>query len=125
MNTKNNKTEIFKKNGEEYERTLLTTLKKTKTSRGFGLFKFKDKYGVSCSLQDSSLATEPAIWLGVDDPNPQILTTDKGWQPYPIPEAVLIKTRMHLTQQQVIALLPILQHFAETGDYVLNYKKKK
>jgi hypothetical protein len=38
-----------------------------KTSRGFGLIKFSDRYGQHCSLQESSLATEGAIWLGVDN----------------------------------------------------------
>lgn len=62
------------------------------TVRGFLLGQFWDRYGELCSIQKSSLATEDAIWLGVDE------------------------HRMHLTQEQVAALLPLLQHFAETGD---------
>jgi len=38
-----------------------------------------------------------------------------GWIDYPLPPEVSIKTRMHLTQEQVRELLPVLQKFAETG----------
>ena len=110
--------------GEEYiiEKTFLTTLKKNKTNRGFGIFTFRDRYGVKCSLQDSSLASEPAIWFGINDPEPKILKPGTGWVPFEIPEDVLMSTRMHLTQEQVKALLPILTHFAETGEYVRDYE---
>jgi hypothetical protein len=79
-------------------------------------------------LQDSSLATEPAIWFGVDDPRPQIMASKTakggtGWVEYPLPEDVHMFTRMQLTQQQVKALLPILTYFAETGEYVRDYKE--
>jgi len=98
-----------------------------KTKRGFALITFTDRYGVECSLQKSSMAFESAIWLGPSEAQPKILAsmtkalgveTDQttGWVPYPIPEAVSLTTRMHLTQNQVKELLPILQHFAETGE---------
>ena len=90
-------------------------LKLTFTERGFGIFEFTDRYGSGCSIQKSSLATEDAIWFGVDYANPQIMGAN-GWENYPIPEDVLLSTRMHLTQEQVKKLLPILQTFAETGD---------
>lgn len=98
-------------------------LKKEKTNRGFGLITFTDRYGSKCSIQDSSLATEPAIWFGVDDANPQIMAKDtpeggSGWVRYNIPDNVLLSTRMHLTQEQVKSILPILQRFAETGNYL-------
>jgi hypothetical protein len=67
------------------------------TSRGFTIGEFKDRYGKPCSIQKSSLASEPCIWLGVK-------------------EALGEPSRMHLTQQQVADLLPLLQHFVETGD---------
>jgi len=38
-----------------------------------------------------------------------------GWVTYPIPADVQLTTRMHLTQDQVQDLLPILQYFAEHG----------
>jgi hypothetical protein len=63
-----------------------------KTERGFDIIEFLDRYGVECSLQKSSLATEDCIWLGVNE------------------------SRMHLTQGQVKALLPYLQRFVDTGE---------
>ena len=105
---------------------------KAVTARGFRIDKFVDRYGIPCSLQKSSLATEDAIWFGVDDPNPQVMASDavkmgrkdllnpndpvQGWVKWPLPDEVNMSTRMHLTQAQVKALLPALQHFAETGD---------
>jgi hypothetical protein len=116
--------------GEEYtiEKTDLSSLTKNKTPRGFCRYEFKDKYGMKCSLQDSSLATESAIWLGVDDPEPKIMASKTpqggtGWVPFDIPEDVLLSTRMHLTQEQVKALLPILTYFAETGEYISEFEK--
>lgn len=106
-------------------------MKKSVTNRGFRIDKFVDHYGNPCSLQKSSLATEEAVWLGIDDPKPQIMAVDavkmgrldlvpvgqvSGWVKWPIPDEVSIKTRMHLTQAQVKALLPALLHFAETGE---------
>ena len=35
--------------------------------RGFSYYEFTDADGIKCSLQESSLATEPAVWLGDDD----------------------------------------------------------
>jgi hypothetical protein len=63
---------------------------------GFTGRKFRDLYGARCSIQESSLASAPAIWLGCDEGR-QLL----AW--------------MHLTQAQVRGLLPLLQHFVEHG----------
>lgn len=90
-------------------------LKKSVTHRGFDLIEFNDLYGEECNIQKSSLATQDAIWFGIDTANPQIFRTGEGWKPYPIPEDVLLTTRMHLSQEQVKELLPILTHFAKTG----------
>ncbi|MHA6481081.1 hypothetical protein ACX1C1_04055 [Paenibacillus sp. strain BS8-2] len=95
-------------------------MKTGRTNRGFSLIEFNDMYGVGCSIQKSSLATEDAIWIGVNDANPQILASKTqiggtGWLKYPLPEDVTLTTRMHLSQEQVKALLPILTAFAETG----------
>lgn len=69
-----------------------------RTERGFPKAEFRDRYGAECSIQDSSLASEAAIWLGVDD------------------AAYCEDTpRMHLTKKQVASLLPILQRFLDTG----------
>lgn len=99
-------------------------LRKRKSDRGLTAFEFEDKYGYQCSIQDSSLATESAIWFGVDDPKPVISKQGEGFVPYNIPKEVLIHSRMHLTQAQVKELLPILIYFAKTGDSLFNYKKK-
>lgn len=63
----------------------------TRTSRGFPLIDFMDYNGQQCSLQESSLAYPGCVWFGRDD------------------------ARMHLSQEQVKALLPFLNEFAETG----------
>lgn len=97
------------------------------TTRGFNYAEFFDLYGAKCSIQRSSLASEPAIWFGCDDPNPLILAKDAkkynvkcdqnfGWVKYPIPKEVLINTRMHLTREQVACIIPVLQRFVDTGD---------
>lgn len=97
------------------------------TQRGFAQANFLTGDGVACSIQKSSVMGTDAIWLGVDDPDPKVLATKAasvgvttsettGWVPYPIPDEVLISTRMHLTRDEVKALLPLLQHFAETGE---------
>ena len=62
------------------------------TDRGFAIARLVDRNGAVCSLQESSVATENLVWLGVSGVN-----------------------RMHLSQDQVAALLPLLQHFVETG----------
>ena len=103
----------------------------SKTQRGFVNGKFVDHYGAPCSIQKSSLATKDAIWLGIDDADPKIMSSDairmglkqrtfteadNGWTPFEIPKEVSLNTRMHLTQKQVKALLPVLQKFVETGE---------
>jgi hypothetical protein len=98
----------------------------TKTERGLDIKEFTDIYGHKCSLQESSFTEEHAIWLGVNNTNPQILASDSeklgikteykdGWIPFPIPEEVSLYSRMHLSQKMVKELLPKLIQFAETG----------
>lgn len=103
-------------------------MNKKTTERGFDIYVFKDSYGVECSLQKSSSAFEDKIWLGVNDVKPEIMVTDAkklgidtngktvGWMPHPIPNEVAFTNRMHLTQEQVEELIPILQRFVETGE---------
>ena len=64
--------------------------------RGFSGVSFKDYYGSVCSLQESSLATEIAVWFGVD----------KDFEGKK-------SSRMHLTQKQVKKLLPYLIKFSQ------------
>jgi len=117
------------KDGEEYKVTTLSSLaKKDDTQRGFGLYEFTDRSGKMCTIQDSSLATEPAIYFGIHDADPQILASviiegGTGWAKYPLPKDVFIGTRMHLTQEQVKALLPMLTYFAETGEYIRDFEE--
>ncbi len=97
-------------------------LKVNKTNRGFEIAKFKDEYGVDCSLQKSSWMEKDAIWLGVDDLQPKILAykinggIPNGWVDYKISEDVEFHNRMHLTRDMVAQLLPLLQKFVKTGD---------
>jgi len=92
----------------DYEQTE-TILERSIGGRGLGHIKFDDRYGQTCSLQDSSLATEAAIWFGVDNTGPQMGNEN-------------VKSRMHLTQSMVKQLLPFLITFAETGEYIANIK---
>lgn len=72
------------------------------TERGFARAEFIDRYGSKCSIQESSLADEAAIWLGVDRDFNELNAASGGH-------------RMHLTQGHVRELLPLLQRFVETG----------
>lgn len=104
-------------------------MKNTTTLRGFSKIEFTDTYGAECSIQKSSLATEDRIWIGVNDADPKIMasnaaangvktTETTGWVPYPIPEDVLLNTRMHLNREQVSEMLPYLSEFVRTGRLV-------
>ena len=70
------------------------------TQRGFLRGDFRDYNGDPCSIQESSVATEPLLWLG------QNSGTHRG-------EESLART--HLTQGMAAALVPLLQRFVETG----------
>lgn len=102
-----------------------------KTKRGFSIITFKDRNKVECSIQQSSIATEDCIWLGVDDADPKIMSSDaismglrkrtfdendNGWVSFDIPKEVLLNTRMHLNKKQVKMLLPILEKFVKDGN---------
>ena len=98
-----------------------------KTGRGFEIINFADRYGISCSLQASSLAEyekpgTSAIWLGPDDAQPKVLASKAGsvgvkteettgWVPYPMPSEVSLATRMHLDRKQVKALIGHLENW--------------
>ena len=106
-----------------------------RTGRGFEMVEFADLYDAKCTLQASGFAIydEPgvsAVWLGPDDANPQILAsnakahgveTDQttGWVKYPIPEDVLLNTRMHLSRDQVQGLIHHLQGWLDNGTFHL------
>jgi len=99
----------------------------TKTERGFPLGKFNDLYDQKCSIQQSSLATENALWLGLDNAEPMIMASKAdengvetkkttGWVDYPLPKDVLLSTRMHLSVSDVEKLVEELQHWLKTGE---------
>ena len=90
-------------------------IKFDRTHRGFAIGEFTDLYGNKCSIQDSSLATDNAIWLGIDDAKPQRLILGEGWQPVEFPEDTHFWTRIHINQEQAAGLIEVLQRFVETG----------
>ena len=65
----------------------------SETNRGFSLLDFVDEYGQPCSIQMSSAAERECIWFGVGN------------------------KRMHLNRYEVLALIPLLQEFVETGNF--------
>jgi len=89
-----------------------------KTQRGFNIEEFTDLYGEKCSIQESSLATEEAIWFGIDDPELTVFE-DENMGKYLVtkmPKHFSVSSRMHLSRKQVAEILPILQKFVETGE---------
>ena len=92
-------------------------IKKRVTERGFGLIEFKDRYGIDCTIQKSSLATEDAIWFGAKDIGVR-KDSANGFKDVDT-TGCIANNRMHLTKKQVKKLLPILKHFAKTGDLLL------
>ena len=93
--------------------------KLTKTARGFAVYHFLDRYNENCSLQESSLATEDCIWMGVNRAPVKMLNPDPdgtGWVDCELPAGAEVFSRMHLTRNQVKTLLPMLIHFVETGE---------
>lgn len=70
------------------------------TSRGFPYKEFTDRYGATCSMQMSSIATEPCLWLGVNEEQSEKFKERFKSCSY---------TRMHLTYEQVQKLVEDLQ----------------
>lgn len=95
-----------------------------RTNRGFRIDRFTDANGVACSAQVCSAARDEALlWLGCSEIGLKRFTPHRGWEDVELEQDMarggvghVANTRMHLTQSQVRALLPALQHFAETGD---------
>ena len=110
------------------------------TDRGFEYVEFKDRNGHLCSLQESSVVEDEenphgCLWLGPNDPEPQILVEDAarlgllprrwgvlppkvpavGWMEFDIPEEVSCRTRMHLNRSHVEELVRLLQNWLGTG----------
>lgn len=70
------------------------------TKRGALVGEFTDRYGASCSIQESSYPDEDCVWLGVE--------VDAMGEMTP-------NGRMHLTRDQARQLAEVLLHFAEVG----------
>jgi hypothetical protein len=70
--------------------------------RGFMRADFKDRNGDACSIQESSLATEECIWLGLNEGTHHHVTGD-------------CLARMHLNREQAGELGRALLGFAKTG----------
>lgn len=96
-----------------------------KNARGFEIQHFLDDYGLDCSIQESS-SVEPHVWLGVHNPPHKVMWDSagkygieigekEGWYDYPIPEEVLVESRMHLSRKQAKALAKKLRYFAKHG----------
>jgi hypothetical protein len=86
------------------------------TPRGFGYIEFIDRYGAKCSMQSSSVATENCIWFGSEE-----FLKDKT----PDGKEFIMGHRMHLNIKQVEQLIPILQHFVNTGEVKLIKNNKR
>ena len=97
--------------------------KNKKTLRGFNYIEFEDRYGVKCSLQQSS-NIEPCIWLGSDNANPRVLIPGRGWTPIEMPKDYLADTRMHLTKSHVKLLVKHLQNWLEYDTFQKPRKNK-
>lgn len=81
-----------------------------KTERGFEFIEFDDYYGAACSLQQSSIAIREisgasAIWLGLDPCENGFPLNDPKY------------TRMHLSYDQVRALVHSLNNWLEYGTF--------
>lgn len=88
------------------------------TARGFERLEFTDRYGVRCSLQQSSLATERAIWLGCNGSDPRVLIPGQGWTTILMSrDYKLVDTRMHLNEDQVRALIVHLQDWLTSDSF--------
>lgn len=101
-------------------------MKLKKSPRGWKYAEFKDRYGATCSIQESSSGEEASLWLGVDDVEPKVLASQAssvgvqtnetcGWVPYPIPEEVLLSSRMHINIKMAKELVKHLNKFIKTG----------
>jgi len=79
------------------------------TDRGFVRGDFHDRNGDSCSVQESSLATEDCIWLGLNHEQAHHVTGEPSG------------ARMHLTREMAADLIDILQRFVDTGNLGKSY----
>ena len=96
----------------------------TKTERGFCVEKFFDSQGTKCSLQESSLATDYAIWFGPKDAEPTLngvpaepLINLKRLPDFDDKGNILISTRMHLTEKLTRPIIKCLKIFLKGKNF--------
>lgn len=108
------------------------------SERGFEILEFTDANGHACSLQQSSAIggyddsfDRPGssfVWLGINDASPLVMAKDAakvgvetnetvGWVPYPVPDEVLLHTRMHLSREQAETVRDALTNWLEKGSF--------
>lgn len=80
--------------------------------RGTGGYEFIDSHGNLCSIQESSRGDKRCIWLGIDDP---IIIDKSTAEVVPLPNNASILSRMELTRELAVTLIPMLQYFVATG----------
>ena len=97
--------ECFEHEPPSIEQGLTPAIAFDRTGRGFSVGTFFDRYRQECSVQDSSLATECCIWLGVD----------RNIPPAYGGEGKEVNARMHLTRELAANLMVVLQRFIDTG----------
>lgn len=86
------------------------------TERGFLRADFIDRNKQECSIQESSIATESCLWLGVDTGKHLIGNSADEWTKEQLEEMnVNCLSRMHLTQEIAGELAKQLAYFAEHG----------
>jgi hypothetical protein len=90
------------------------------TIRGFKIIEFQDARGNECNIQKSSAAMEDRIWIGSKEIDLMHFKAGQGWKQVDLihteEEHYVANNRMELNQEQVRAILPALQKFAQTGD---------
>lgn len=80
------------------------------TKKGLLRGEFVDRYGQTCSIQESSLAGEDCAWLGVE--------VDREGRE-------VLNGRMHLTRDMARQLIPVLRHFVREGTLGMDEPREK
>lgn len=99
-------------------------MKRVTTQRGFAKIEFTDLYGVASKVQKSSLATQDAIWIGAEDIGLKVFIKGKGWRDVSTEklrellgvDEVMVNNTIHLSQEMVSDLIPVLQKFSDEGE---------
>ena len=90
------------------------------TQRGFGYYEFTTDDGDTATVKKSSSAMKDYIWIGAKNLKVKHFKADQGWNdivyPNSIEELYVGNERLHLNQEQVAELIPILQKFVDTGE---------